>query len=80
MKRREQPRLDLGLVPQLMPLGRPQIEGLLRQIAGPVLVPRKTQREAEQVLVVSRDQLFEVDRIHVLESGINLLYSRQPLS
>ena len=60
MQRREQPRLGLRGVAQLVPLLGPYVECLLRQITRLGLASRQTEREAVEVHVVLFDQAFEV--------------------
>jgi hypothetical protein len=60
VERRKEPALDLRPVAQLMPLRGPEIEGLLRKIAGLTRTSRQAQGKAIERGVVSIDELFEV--------------------
>ena len=60
VQRGEEPRLDLRRLLQLVTFGRPDEEGLLRQVTGITLITRQAQGKTIQRAVMQIDQTLEV--------------------
>ena len=60
----EEPRLDLGAVAQEMPLGRPDGEGLLRQVTGVRFVAGQAEGKAIEHGIKAIDDVFEIEGVH----------------
>jgi hypothetical protein len=57
----EQPRLNLARIPQLLPFGRPRIEGLLSKIARVSLDSRQGEGEPVKRFVMSGYDFFKIN-------------------
>ena len=64
IKRGEQPRLDLRIVAEKMPLGGPNREGLLGQIAGVRFIAGQAEGKAIEHGIEAVDNVFEIEGGH----------------
>jgi hypothetical protein len=76
VQRREQPRLRLAPVLQLVTLLGPRAERLLHQVRRPVRRLRQRHPEAKQRLVMLIDQLFEFTHRHPYEPKLPPLFHK----